>query len=293
MDVSIIIVNYNTVQLTNDCVNSIVKHTNGINYEIIVVDNGSTDGSKELFESRTDIKYLYSDVNLGFGKANNLGVNIASGKYLFFLNSDTLLISNAVLQLFNDMVSNPRIAVLGAQLLYPDNSLQESYFEFPSLKLIMKDCLGLINHLPTNHDNDDSIVNLNNKFISGADLFISRVLYDKVEGFYPGYFMYYEETDLQYNIIKDSNLTIAFDPNIKIVHYNGGSQLSKENNEQLSKLKYSQKITIFNKSRILYFRRNISQKVFFLKIILSIGILLRGFRLYGGIMNHMKVVWNS
>mgnify|MGYP001540893004 CR=1 FL=1 len=87
MDVSVIIVNYNTQGLTSDCIESIIAQTSAVEYEIILVDNASTDGSKEVFAQDKRIKYIYSDQNLGFGRANNLGIREAKGRYLFFLNS--------------------------------------------------------------------------------------------------------------------------------------------------------------------------------------------------------------
>ena len=96
MDVSVIIVNYNTKKLTKNCIDSIFQNTKDVKFEVILVDNASTDGSKEFFEQDNRIKYIYSTTNLGFGKANNLGYKEASGKYLFLLNSDTLLLNNAI-----------------------------------------------------------------------------------------------------------------------------------------------------------------------------------------------------
>lgn len=101
MDVSIIIVNYNTKKLTSDCIQSVIDKTLGIDYEIILVDNASTDGSKELFENDERIIYIYSDKNGGFGYGNNRGMEIAQGKYFFLLNSDTILLNNAVKEFFD------------------------------------------------------------------------------------------------------------------------------------------------------------------------------------------------
>ena len=89
IDVSIIIVNYNTLSLTKDCIDSIVSFTKKITFEIILVDNNSNDGSKEFFQQDTRITYIYENENHGFGIANNIGAKIAIGKYLFFMNSDT------------------------------------------------------------------------------------------------------------------------------------------------------------------------------------------------------------
>ena len=91
MDVSIIIVTYNTLKMTNNCLESIIEYTQGINYEIILVDNASKDGSKDFFEKDLRIHYIYSESNLGFGRANNLGAKVAKGKYLFLLNCSFLV----------------------------------------------------------------------------------------------------------------------------------------------------------------------------------------------------------
>ncbi|UVV84289.1 glycosyltransferase [Bacteroides thetaiotaomicron] len=101
MDVSVIIVNYNTKALTKSCIESIFSETCGIEFEVILVDNASSDGSKELFQIDERIIFIESNVNLGFGKANNLGYKYATGKYIFLLNSDTLLKNNAI-KLFFD-----------------------------------------------------------------------------------------------------------------------------------------------------------------------------------------------
>ena len=105
MDVSVIIVTYNTLQMTDECITSIVEKTKRVSYEIILVDNASTDGSKEFFEKDDRVTYIYNEENYGFGKANNVGASVAKGKYLFFLNSDTYLINDAIDKLFETRLS--------------------------------------------------------------------------------------------------------------------------------------------------------------------------------------------
>ena len=94
MDVSIIIINYKTEELTVNCLESIKQKTNGINYEVIVIDNDSQDASIDnIMKAHPWAKYIKSSENLGFGKANNLAAKEAVGKYVFFLNSDTESVS--------------------------------------------------------------------------------------------------------------------------------------------------------------------------------------------------------
>lgn len=96
MNVSIIIVNYNTLKITANYIESVFEKTKKIPFEIILVDNASTDGSKEYFEKDQRIRYYYNTENLGFGKANNEGLKYAKGRNVLFLNSDTLLINDAI-----------------------------------------------------------------------------------------------------------------------------------------------------------------------------------------------------
>ena len=105
--VSIIIINYNTKLLTLDCLKSIYQHTKDIDFEVIVVDNASSDGSAEAIrESFPIVKVIEPNENLGFGRANNLGAKYAKGEYLFLLNSDTLLIENSIKKLYDFYIEN-------------------------------------------------------------------------------------------------------------------------------------------------------------------------------------------
>lgn len=130
MDVSVIIVNYNTYELTSACIESIIKNTTNISYEIIVVDNASTDGSKDRFETDSRIKYIYSEKNGGFGYGNNRGIEIAKGAYLLLLNSDTLLVNNAIEEFFKYAISNSLRTIYGCYLQGPDGTYRTPFFIF-------------------------------------------------------------------------------------------------------------------------------------------------------------------
>lgn len=120
MDVSIIIVNYNTRQLLANCLASIFKETRDVSYEVIVVDNASSDGSRDFIcLLYPQVIWINSGENLGFGRANNLGVKNAKGEYLFFLNSDTILLNNAIKVFWEyvHMHANDRLGVIGGWLL--------------------------------------------------------------------------------------------------------------------------------------------------------------------------------
>lgn len=221
MDVSIIIVNYNTKQLLADCLATVFEKTKDVAYEVIVVDNASTDGSEEyIIERFPNIKWISSGENLGFGRANNLGAKYASGKYLFFLNSDTLLLNNAIRIFFDYAESHQyeKIGTLGSWLLDKNGTPNSSFGFFPCATNEIKYLLGKY-QLPISND---IIEEKNVDYITGADLFIEKRLFDEMDGFDKNIFMYYEETDLQYRIAR-RGLSRKVIPGPRIIHLEGGS----------------------------------------------------------------------
>lgn len=135
MNVSIVLVNYNTLRITKECIDSIVNNTIDISYEIILVDNASSDGSIEYFSKDERIKFIESGSNLGFGKANNLGAQNSVGDYVFFLNTDTVLKNNAIKIMYDWMVQynyDLNVGALGCLLLGKDGVRTHSYSRFPN-----------------------------------------------------------------------------------------------------------------------------------------------------------------
>ena len=224
MDVSIIIVNYNTREMTAECIESVFRMTAGIEFEVILVDNASTDGSKEYFEQDSRITYIYNEENVGFGRANNKGYEYASGKYIFLLNSDTLLLNNAV-KLFFDFAErmDSNIACLGCSLVDHNNQPMHSYGFFPTLRRHILNII--VNYIPgfsipvgiVPNDAPDSFPV---EYITGADLFIRRSVIERCGFFDPAIFMYYEETDLQKRYAKEGYLSVIIrTPRIMHLHF--------------------------------------------------------------------------
>lgn len=233
MDVSIIIVNYNTCRMTAECIDSVRQKTVGISYEIILVDNGSTDGSKEVFEKFEGIKYIYSDENLGFGRANNLGAKYASGEYLFLLNSDTLLINNAIKILYDYIRVHKRAGVVGGNLYGEDGSERISFERtFHGIYYtINKLSRGVLDRIRFGHDIkfNYSALPIKVAYISGADIMVRNDVFNNINGFDDHYFMYYEETDLCFRINKLGHEIISV-PDAKIIHLEGGTVNNKNVN---------------------------------------------------------------
>lgn len=249
MDVSIIIINYNTPQLVNDCIESIRKHTQNISYEIIVVDNASNKESRRLISSIMDITYIYSDVNLGFGKANNLGSTYAKGKYLLFLNSDTILYKNSIRDLWYFCENHKwKIGAVGLQLVDKTGQYMHSCGFFPS---IIGELKGSHNNCNLPIQNDYQVVD----YITGADLFISKQTFQNIGGFDKDFFMYYEETDLQRRLV-DKNYSNYLLNNNGIVHLEGGSFESGLKKTPINRLQMQLE------SRLLYMKKHLSKKTY-------------------------------
>lgn len=221
MDVSVVIINYNTQQMTSDCIDSVLSNTIGVEYEIILVDNASTDGSKEFFEQDKRVKYIYNTENRGFGAGNNIGVKHACGKYIFLLNSDTLLKNNAIKMLYDYSESYSYSCVCGAWLVDKAGNPNVSEIAFPRMNVLefIKSFVSKKNIFDTSET-----VEVDN--VCGADMFLSRHLFQQVGGFDENIFMYGEEIELQYRLmLLGVKRLIVRGP--QIIHFGGGSSSNK------------------------------------------------------------------
>lgn len=231
MDVSIIIVNYNTKKLLTDCINSIINMTFDISYEIIVSDNGSCDGSVE-YVKRTfpNVIVIENNDNLGFGKANNAALSKASGKYILYLNSDTILLNNAV-KIFYDYweqnESYEQIGALGCNLENKNGDILISSAVFPTEKNELKYLIHcflsslyikkIFYKIAKKKEFNKTVGEVD--FLIGADLFL---LNNNAARFDERFFMYYEESDLQLQLLKEGKKRLLID-GPRIIHFEGGS----------------------------------------------------------------------
>lgn len=231
MNVSIIIVNYNTKDLLHNCIKSIYDKTQDLAFEVIVVDNASTDGSQQMIlDDFPKVVLVASLENLGFGKANNLGVAKSNGDYLFFLNSDTILLNNAV-KIFYDFfesTNNKGFSIAGSVLLNSDLVPVHSSGRFPSRYGILKEVFDKYTKgIKPNISSEERFTFDNDccfevDYITGADLFIKKKVFNLVGGFDPDFFMYYEDSDFQKRMQKLGFPRILIN-GPKIIHLEGGS----------------------------------------------------------------------
>lgn len=252
MNVSVIIVNYNTKELTKNCLASIFEKTKNIDFEVIVSDNGSTDGSIEMIKSDfPQVVLIENNANLGFGKANNIAAKIAKGKYLLFLNSDTILLNNAVKEFF-DMAVCEKNKILGCILVNEIGTPVHSYERFtPFFKAIFRTVVQTYPiltkiHLLKKKEINDSNNKINNddiQFIIGADLFVSANNFFALSGFDENFFMFFEDEDLcRRAAMRDIYCDIVDTP--RIAHLESKS----------TKIK-SKKIEFFEHSLFIYSRK--------------------------------------
>jgi GT2 family glycosyltransferase len=227
IDVSVIIVNYNTCVLTNNCINSICEYSGGVSFEIIVVDNNSTDESCNVFNEDKRILFIQNSTNTGFGSANNLGFRHSKGKYLLFLNSDTVLLNNAIKLFYEYAEQHSSDSAYGSVLLNSDFTFGHSFGHFPTIFSELKFFLKL----PFKKNNNIDISKICTEsffvdYITGADLFMARTIFEKVGLFDTDFFLYYEETDLQKRMSQLGFKRIII-TSPKIIHYHGASSKKK------------------------------------------------------------------
>jgi len=232
IDVSIIIVNYNSAVLLKNAVNSILDKTKDLNYEIIVVDNASSDGSGKEIELhfKEKIIYIQSPENIGFGRANNLAIKKASGTYIFFLNPDTILLNNALKEFLDFAKQNIQlnIGALGSLLLNEKLQYTTSFGTFPSIRNVLKTKFEAIIHIIYKQNKQNSVLTINDfefplyiDFITGADLFVPKKNLSMIGDFDSDFFMYCEETDLQKRMADFGFLRLIIQ-GPKIIHIEGG-----------------------------------------------------------------------
>ena len=230
MDVSIIVVNWNGCDLVRQCLTTVYGETKGIRFEVIVVDNQSSDGSVDMLRSEfPQTKVIASEVNLGFAAGNNVGMAAASGRYLLLLNPDTLLKGNAIAQMVTFADAHPKAGVLGPRVLNQDGTLQLSCFMYPSLLNLALSAFWLNKLFARNRFFGREAMSWNTTtkerpvdVVSGCCMLVRREVYEQVGGMDESYFMYFEETDWCYRAGR-IGWEITYAPVAEIVHLGGAT----------------------------------------------------------------------
>lgn len=252
IDVSVIIVNYNSTGLLKNCLNSVNTFTKEINYEIIVVDNNSIEGDIDVqFKDFDRVMLIKNDVNKGFGAANNQGAKIAKGKYVLLLNNDTVLFENTIKKVFGYAELIDEKNIIGCKLLNEDKSVQKSVYDFPSVLNVFTSNFFLYLLFPkSKYFNKYHMINkgINNiirvDVVTGAFLFMNRKSFEALNGFDERFFFYMEDTDLCYRHRKNGG-KVVYHPETSIIHLKGksakGESWFKNKHQSLSTIKFFQK----------------------------------------------------
>jgi GT2 family glycosyltransferase len=234
MDVSVIIVNWNTKDILRDCLESVYEQAGDVDYEVIVVDNASTDGSVEMVRSDFEQVVLIENAeNRGFAAANNQGMAVAKGRYVLLLNSDTVVLDGAIAKTVSFADVHPRAGVTGCRVLNPDRTLQPTCFMFPSILNMFLSSTYLYKLFPKNRffgrermtwwDRSDV---RQVEVVTGCFMLVRREAIDQVGVMDERFFMYAEETDWCYRFRKNG-WDVMFTPAGQIIHLGGQSAAKK------------------------------------------------------------------
>jgi hypothetical protein len=231
ISLSIIIVSYNTKNVTKNCLESILTSLKStkLDYEIILVDNASTDGSVELLREFAaklpNLKLLENKENLGFAKANNEGARQARGNYLLFLNSDIIVLDDAVEKIIGYYRENERkVHFLGGKLLNKDYSNQPSCGPFYSLPVIFGALFLRGDYWGLTRSSPDLVKEVD--WVSGACILTKKEYFEEIKGFDEEIFMYMDEVDLLYRA-KKTGYRVYFYPEAKFIHLGSASSRGK------------------------------------------------------------------
>ena len=216
MDLSVIIVSYNVKDLFKNCLESILKYTQDLKYEIIVVDNNSTDDSQNYLNSLNNLKIIFSKENEGFAKGNNLGIKEAKGKYILLLNPDTLLLENSLKIMFDWMEANPEIAVSSCQLLNSEQKITPTGGYFPNL---LRVAAWAVFFKPFSFHPSAFLYKkeFNLDWVTGAFFMTRKEALEKVGLLDENIFMYGEELEWCMRF-KQNGFKVGYIPVTKIIH---------------------------------------------------------------------------
>ena len=236
MDVSIIIINYNTFSLSCQCIESVIRFTEGLSYEIVLVENGTAQFTEEIAAKWGGrVRLILSEKNLGFAGGNNLGIQYASGNYVLLLNSDVYLRENSIAALWKFMKEHDEIGAASPRLIYPDGRPQSIAQRFPSLKYTLIEKLRLQKLMSRRSEGRcllgaffDHAETTEADWVWAAFMMIPRKLIDLLpeKKLDDTYFMYWE--DVQWCLdIKNLGYKVYFFGETEAVHIHEGSKGDK------------------------------------------------------------------
>lgn len=259
---SVIIVNYNTENLLHQCLSSVYGRNHQFPIETLVVDNGSLDGSVPMVRRDfPDVRLIENEENVGFARANNIGLEVARGDYVLLLNSDTKVLGDALPKLVTFLDTHSDVAVVSGRLVYPDFSDQGVARTFPTpLNAIFGRRSLLTRLFPNNKYSKRYMISRRNQskepfevdWVSGACLMVRKKVIEDVGLLDERFFMYWEDADLCFRI-KQKDWKIYCIPEAIVIHFEGKSSQKQKN---------SRMIIEFNKNVYRYYRKHYIKNLF-------------------------------
>jgi len=240
LDLSIIIVNWNTRDLLTRCLQSVYDTMSNLDFEVIVVDNASNDGSQAMVRQRfPQVRLIENDQNVGFASANNQALTVSQGHYSLLLNSDTVVLPHALEKMAQFADAHSEAGIIGCRLLNSDGSLQKSWASFPTF---WSEVLG--RNFRARRQVEEESLAYEVDWVGGACLLVQPAAINEVGLLDESFFMYSEETDWCFRM-RRQGWKVYYLPGVEVIHLGGGSA-SRANATQLVRL-YDSKIRFFRK----------------------------------------------
>lgn len=262
-DLSVIILNYNAKRFLEECINSIYENTKEIKFEVILVDNKSTDNSaefiKEKFTGKEDFTFIESKVNCGFAAGNNKAIEVSKGRAVLLLNPDTVVNGNVIGETYKCLMKDDKVGVAGCKVLNPDGTLQlacrrmiptpkDAFYKIFGLSKIFKNNKKFTRYNLT-YASADEFIDVDS--VSGSYLMIKKEVIDKIGYLDETFFMYGEEMDWCLRARK-AGYIVRYCPVGTIIHYKG------ESSKQLShKATYE-----FYRAMWIFYKKNNKGNIF-------------------------------
>jgi GT2 family glycosyltransferase len=244
-DMSIVLVCWNNKDYLEPCLDSLYDSQLRSSFDVVVVDNGSTDGSQEMLHDRfPDVQIVQNDHNVGLGKASNQGIEVTSGRYVLLLNNDTLIDGASLDAMVDFLDKHPNTGAVGGRLLNSDGSFQAGYADFSTLseEFLIATRLGeLMRPGYPSHADDDQIKEVG--WMSSACLLVRRSALDNVGMLDEEYFIYGDEADIQYRLQK-AGWKVYYLPQANTIHF-GGRSMNRWSRRKM-----------VNRGKMLFYKKN-------------------------------------
>lgn len=248
LELSIIVINWNTRELLKKCLDSVKDYTDGLRYEIIVVDNGSEDGSVEMLKNDyPSVKLIINERNEGFSKANNKGIREAVGEFILLLNSDTYIRENIFLGLVTLMRSMPEAGICSPAILNTEGEVQTmrtwDITPFKSFRRILN-CYRINQDKRSRFDREKEVIEAD--IVAGVCFMVRKQVFSEVGLLDENYFLYNEEDDFCRRT-RAKGWKVVYMPSVGIYHYRGGSYNDKATQLMVKRKTYESDLCFFKK----------------------------------------------